>query len=124
MDKIERELGRPSSGNLSRQRQPSICKDWRDLRCRRPLKFIILSFEQYLNSRWSRVGGSKLSSGKDSMFPKSSLTMNSFRELSWNKPHFSLEAISFGHLHIWRMLRLEGKPFPGNDSTMKIGEQV
>ncbi|MCH99148.1 hypothetical protein A2U01_0020159, partial [Trifolium medium] len=66
--------------------------------------------------RDTRVGGSRFSSGKDSTFSNSSLTTKTSRELSWNKPHSSLEEISLGQLCISSQRKLEGKPPLGNDS--------
>jgi hypothetical protein len=37
MDKVERDMGRPSSGKLSREGQSSIYRDSREVRWRRPL---------------------------------------------------------------------------------------
>ncbi|RHN66144.1 hypothetical protein MtrunA17_Chr3g0087591 [Medicago truncatula] len=119
MYKLERELGRPSfSGKHSRLGQSTIYRSLRDLRWRKPLLFIILSFEQLFKLRYVRVGGSRLSSGKDSTFSNSSLTKNDFKELSLNKPHSCLKAINSGQFHITRPLKLEGKPPLGNESSL------
>jgi hypothetical protein len=119
MHKIERELGRASSGNLSRLGQLMVYRNLSDLRWRKPSLFIILSFEQLFKLRYKRVGGSSFSSGKDSTFSKSSLTKKYFKDLN---PHSCLEAISFGQLVIVRLSKLQDKPPSGNES--KFGQST
>jgi hypothetical protein len=81
-----------------------------------------------LLNQWTK---GNVQSRKDNL-SKSSLTLNSIRELSWNKPQSSLEAISFGQLNISSLLKLEGiapmKRFQlwtiEQPERMKIDEQV